>query len=228
MVQQIVDDVVAIFMSHKDDARSVTMSAYMKNQFPFLGINNPQRKALLAPISKVAKTLEPQDLAMLINQLFQLEPREFQYAAVDLLNDNVLRLAGDWRTIAAYLPMIKQKSWWDSVDALRKPIGLWAKKHKTLRLSEIMNYLLNSDCMWDRRVAITLQLQWKEQTDLIWLEKAIVSNQTDHQFFIQKGIGWALREYSKTDKHWVTSFLSNNAQWLSPLAVKESSKYLHE
>lgn len=225
-MQPITLEILDIFHRNKSPANAGPMSAYMKNLFPFLGINNPQRKLLLKPISKLTKTLDEPELHLLINELYFQDEREFQYAAIDLLNENINRLSNNWRSIAGYLPLIREKSWWDSVDSLRKPLGIWAKRNVETGLPLMMNYLLPSENMWDRRVAITLQLQWKEKTQTQWLEKAIEDNQNDHQFFIQKGIGWALREYSKTDKNWVIAFLNSHSHQLSALAVRESSKYL--
>ena len=227
-MQSILTNIVELFKANQNQEKAGPMCAYMKNRFPFLGISNPERKRLLKPTSRLSKHLSLDDLSQLISALYHQDEREFQYAAIDLFSDNIGRLTGDWHSIAEYLPFITIKSWWDSVDSLRKPIGLWVKKDIQAYLPQMMNYLLSSENMWNRRVAITLQLQWKQETDVEWLEKAILVNQRDHEFFIQKGIGWALREYSKTNKTWVIAFLKKNSEFLSPLAIRESSKYLHE
>jgi 3-methyladenine DNA glycosylase AlkD len=120
-------------------------------------------------------------------------------------------------------PLIDREAWWDSVDALRKPMSLWVKEQRQY-LDEVMHRLLAADSFWQRRVAITLQLLWKEQTDTAWLERAILQNRHDEEFFIQKAIGWALRDYSKTNPDWVRSFLQRHE--LSRLAVREASKYV--
>lgn len=227
-MQSVVTSIVDLFKANQNQEKAGPMSAYMKDRFPFLGISNPERKHLLKSVGQLSKRLSLEDLYQLISGLYHQDEREFQYAAIDLFSDNIVRLTGGWHSIAEYLPFITTKSWWDSVDSLRKPIGIWVKKDIQAYLPRMMNYLLNSENMWDRRVAITLQLQWKQDTDVEWLEKAILINQRDHEFFIQKGIGWALREYSKTDKSWVIAFLKKNSEFLSPLAIRESSKYLHE
>ncbi|AYC71429.1 hypothetical protein D5289_05000 [Lactiplantibacillus plantarum] len=84
-------------------------------------------------------------------------------------------------------------------------------------------YLRATD-KWVRRVGITLQLGWKERTDSQYLQTAILANQGDEDFFIQKAIGWALRDYSKVNPEWVRTFVANHA--LSALAQREGCKYL--
>lgn len=84
-------------------------------------------------------------------------------------------------------------------------------------------YLRATD-KWVRRVGIMLQLGWKERTDSQYLQTAILANQGDEDFFIQKAIGWALRDYSKVNPEWVRTFVANHA--LSALAQREGCKYL--
>jgi 3-methyladenine DNA glycosylase AlkD len=91
-------------------------------------------------------------------------------------------------------------------------------------MDEVMPTLLAAESMWQRRVALTLQLRWKEQTDSQWLEQAIVQNIHDQEFFIQKAIGWALRDYSRTNPEWVRNIIALHS--FSSLAVREGSKYL--
>ncbi|MGL4858662.1 MAG: DNA alkylation repair protein [Enterobacteriaceae bacterium] len=127
--------------------------------------------------------------------------------------------------MAAYLPLIVENAWWDSVDSLRKAFSLWVFKHRQ-HLETMMASLAEADNFWLRRTAITLQLLWKQQTDLVWLERSILLRIVDQEFFIQKGIAWALREYSKTDPLWVAQFLDQHQHQLSALARREAGKYL--
>lgn len=83
-----------------------------------------------------------------------------------------------------------------------------------------------SDNIWLRRVAIDHQLAGKDKTDTILLEKIIVNNFGSNEFFINKAIGWSLREYSKTDAEWVKNFIRKYEFNLSKLSIKEASKYL--
>lgn len=223
----LLSDVETRFKCHAQPEQAKQMRVYMKDQFPFLGIAQPKRKSLLKPTLIASKQLECEQLLTLITALYDLDEREFQYAAIDIFHENVKRFSADWYTIVPYLALVDRKAWWDSVDALRKPIASWTLQHKASHLSSMMKYLLGADSLWLRRLAITLQLQWKTQTDKAWLAQSIEMNRDDHQFFIQKAIGWALREFSKTEPDWVADFLQVHQTALSALAIKEASKYLH-
>lgn len=224
-MQPLAKEIMTIYTKNQDPVRAVGMAAYMKNHFSFLGISAKNRRTLIKEQMKASKELPVAELFQVFKELYQQEAREYQYAAIDLLERNIKRIPNEMSEILPYLAYLKEKAWWDSVDALRKPIGLWVKQYQKSHLPEVMNWLMTSANMWDRRVAITLQLQWKEETDLDFLSQAIIQNEMNPTFFIQKGIGWALREYAKTDATWVTNFVQAHQTKLTPLAVKEALKH---
>jgi 3-methyladenine DNA glycosylase AlkD len=78
--------------------------------------------------------------------------------------------------------------------------------------------------MWRRRVAITLQLGWKHDTDTALLADIVRPNLADTEFFIRKAIGWALRDYAKTNPAWVLDFIA--AENVQGLARREATKHL--
>ncbi len=154
--------------------------------------------------------------------LFEQAQREYQYLAIKILTANYQRFS--YEDIRALCPLIDTKSWWDSVDGLQKPFSLWAKNHQEY-LPEMMTTWNSESSIWKRRSAIILQLLWKEQLNKELLSKVILTNINDKEFFIQKAIGWALRDYSKTNPIWVKNFINKNH--LSNLAKKEGSKYIY-
>ncbi len=197
------------------------MAAYMKNRFVFFGIKKPEREVLTKEFIKSSRQIPVSDLLAMVYKLYDQAERECHYIAISLLERNYGRFT--YKDFQMMYPLIDREAWWDSVDALRKPMSLWVKEQRQY-LDEVMHRLLAADSFWQRRVAITLQLLWKEQTDTAWLERAILQNRHDEEFFIQKAIGWALRDYSKTNPDWVRSFLQRHE--LSRLAVREASKYV--
>ena len=110
----------------------------------------------------------------------------------------------------------------DIIDYLIKVYSTWCKVHPEQR-KEVFQLFEKKEDFWLRRIAITLQLGYKQQTDTALLIRAIDEDRQTKEFFIQKAIGWALRDYSKTDAAWVKSQLTTD---LSKLAVREASKYL--
>lgn len=202
------------------------MARYMKNRFSFIGLARPDLKSLSLSLIKDSKRWDNQTFFNEILYYFHLPQREYQYLAITLIETNYKRFTWDeWQTYLFPLFGSPKDSfaWWDSVDGLRKPLGLWLKLYPE-HLTELVEQFQNDDSFWKRRVAITVQLQYKEKTKTDLLTQSILYNLNDPEFFIQKGIGWALREYSKTNPQWVKRFLSKHA--FSKLASKEASKYL--
>ena len=120
--------------------------------------------------------------------------------------------------------LITEKSWWDSTDVIDRIVGDIA-----LRYTEVNTVLLawsTDDNIWLRRVAIDHQLLRKQHTDTALLEKIICNNLGQKEFFINKAIGWALRDYSKTNPEWVQGFINRHRHKMAKLSLREASKYL--
>jgi len=194
------------------------MSAYMRDQFAYLGVATPQRRALTAGFLKTQKTID----WGFIEQCWDLPEREYQYLAVDL----VVKLK---RTLAPLdVPRLKalmtSKSWWDTVDALDSVVGDIAGRYP--EMDAVMRSWGVDENLWVRRAAIDHQLLRKQATNTWLLEEIIVANLGQGEFFINKAIGWALRDYSKTNPDWVRDFISRHRPALAPLSIKEASKYI--
>ena len=208
------------FRAAADREKAIQMSAYMRDQFPYLGIPTPERRKLSRDYVKfIGKTAA--DWGFIFTCWEQTE-REFQYLACDVLDKVKPALT------PADIPNLRQiavtKSWWDTVDCLDFIVGGIA-----LRYPAINETLLNwskDENIWLRRIAIDHQLLRKDKTDPILLEQIIVNNLGQTEFFINKAIGWSLRAYSKTNPGWVRAFIEKYRDRLAPLSVREGSKYL--
>ena len=119
---------------------------------------------------------------------------------------------------------IKTKQWWDTIDFLDRVIGEIGLRDK--RVDDLMLEWSKDDDFWVRRIAIDHQLCRKEKTNTELLEKIIVNNFGSDEFFINKAIGWALRDYSKTNPLWVKEFISKYQDKMNNLSIKEASKYI--
>lgn len=209
------------FKLQGDPSNAAPMAKYMKNQFPFLGVKTPARLAQSKALLQASRQVSPGEVAAWIRDLYARPEREYQYVAIDLAKDNWRRFSVP--ALLAFRPLVTQKAWWDTVDAWRMVYGRAADAAPAVkcRLFEVFEA---SDNFWERRIALNLQLMSKAQTDTAMLSTAILRDQATPEFFIQKAIGWALRQYSKTDPEWVRAFLARHQ--LSKLAVREGSKYL--
>ncbi|MTI84950.1 MAG: DNA alkylation repair protein [Firmicutes bacterium] len=209
------------FYDNRNQEQAKKMSAYMKDNFFFLGIPKPQRAKLEKEFIKKAKKEKTIDWNYVF-MLWDLPEREFQYLALDYIL--ALKNSLEEPDIGKIRLLVTKKSWWDSVDSLAKDlIGVLCAKHPELVQSHILNWA-ESDNIWLVRTAVLYQLKYKESTNTELLSAIINKNSNNTEFFITKAIGWALREYSKTNKEWVKSFLESHT--LQPLSVREASKYL--
>lgn len=202
---------------NEDDA--IAMSSYMRNKFKFLGIKSPKRKEIFKEIFENFKNNKEIDKEFVV-KFFNKDYREFQYIAIDYLIKMKKYFLKD--DIFFIKDLIITKSWWDTVDLIASNLlGEICKKYPSL-IDEQIVFWINDDNMWIRRSSIIFQLRYKENTNLEILQKSIESNIDDNEFFIQKAIGWALREYSKTDYKWVLNFINNHN--LSKLSKREAEK----
>ncbi len=209
------------FLNNKDEQQAISMRAYMRDQFLFLGIPTPLRKKLCREYFKIAKKSKIVDWAF-IRACWDSPYRELQYVAMDYLVAMQKFLA------PLDVPGIRElaliKSWWDTIDGLDRIIGNIA-----LSYPDVNNTLLEwsiDENLWLRRIAIDHQLLRKNKTDTELLEKIIVNNLGSREFFVNKAIGWSLRDYSKTNPEWVKCFIERHKVQLAPLSIKEASKYI--
>ena len=199
---------------------AVAMKAYMKNKFEFLGVKTPARR-------KLAKAFFKQQTDSVIdwnfiNEAWNNPYRELQYVALDYLEIRKKLLA------PSDLPRLKKlaqtKSWWDTVDFLDRLVGSIIARFPETKAT-ILSWSCDED-IWLRRLAIDHQLLRKEETDTELLEKILVNNLGQTEFFINKAIGWALRDYSKTNPNWVKDFIERHRAEMAALSIREGSKYL--
>lgn len=210
------------FIIHGDPDLAEQMARYMRNQFPFVGAKTPERKLQTRPLIKASRRWSVPEVLQEVQAIYAKPEREYQYAAIDLARAHV-RAYGQ-EELLVLRPLFLDRPWWDSVDALRPLYGDYVNLHPN-ELPAVFNMFAGQDDFWLRRVAITLQLQSKANTNTDLLSQAIEADLHTDEFFIQKGIGWALRQYSKTNPDWVRAFYASHPG-VSSLAVREGSKYI--
>ena len=211
----------ARFEENQNPENAVKMAKYMKNLFPFYGIPTPQRKKLYRDFLKEEKKKGAVDWGFL-DQCYADEHREFQYLVFDYLASMQKFLTYD--DIPKIWKYIKEKQWWDSIDCLDRIVGEIGLSDS--RVDELMLQWSLDEDLWVRRLAIDHQLLRKEKTNRELLAQIIVNNLGSKEFFINKAIGWSLRDYSKTDPVWVKDFIDQYKDRMDKLSIREGSKYL--
>lgn len=206
------------FALHHNEANALSMSAYMRNQFKFYGIKADQRRKIYSQELKTTSCIDWN----VIYDAWNDEYRESQYFALDYLLKFRKFLTYD--DIKRLEVLARNKAFWDSIDVLDGIYGSIVLKDIESK-AVMLEYSTDSD-IWIRRVAIDHQLEYKQYTDTELLSKIIINNLDSKEFFINKAIGWSLREYSKTNVKWVVRFLNKYQAYLSPLSIREASRYI--
>ena len=208
-------------IQHKNEEQAQKMSKYMLNKFEYIGIKTPERREIFKNFFKEYKNEEKIDWEF-VNNCWENKYREFQYVAADYLKNMKDKLTID--DIPKLKQFILKKSWWDTIDNLDMTIGALALKDSNVN-KILLEWSLDEN-IWLRRIAIDHQLLRKDKTNTELLSKILKNNLGQTEFFINKAIGWALRDYSKTNPEWVRNFIEENRENMAKLSIKEASKYL--
>ena len=208
-------------IQHKNEEQAQKMSKYMLNKFEYIGIKTPERREIFKNFFKEYKNKEKIDWEF-VNKCWENKYREFQYVAADYLKNMKDKLTIN--DIPKFKRLILEKSWWDTIDNLDMTIGALALKDSNVN-KILLEWSLDEN-IWLRRIAIDHQLLRKEKTNTELLEKILKNNLGQNEFFINKAIGWALRDYSKISPEWVKNFIEKNKENMTKLSIKEASKYL--
>ncbi len=218
----LLNHIVECFESNRNDQNAEAMAKYMKNHFEFIGIKKPLRAELQKPFMDELMRCTWEEQLQFAKELWAMEYREYQYFSMELL----YKVKKNWNEshLAFFELMIVEKSWWDSVDTIStKLIGSYLSDKPKLAKEVMKSYSTDAN-MWKRRTSIIFQLSYKKKTDLPMLFSNILNNLHDKQFFIQKAIGWALRQYTRTDANTVRSFVEKHK--VDGLAKREALRLI--
>ena len=184
----------AEFEKERNPENSIPMAAYMKHKFSFLGIKSPERKGILRKVVNNHKTELKDQLDLIVKDLYALQEREYHYCAMEICA-RFKKRQYQLSDIALVEILITTHSHWDTVDFIAKHIyGQYLKEHPE-QVNLTVEKFTNSENMWLNRSAILFQLGYKETTDSDLLFALCDQHKSSKEFFIQKAIGWSLREY---------------------------------
>ena len=218
--KQYVEELIQLYSRHIDLEYAAWSKNYMRNQFEFLGIRTPIRRKITKEFFKEFGIPTKENLPDVIFLLWEHPQREYQKAALDLLEKVKKTLTPEdmpWLS-----SLIVSKSWWDTVDELSPHImGHMFKAYPEL-LSQYADKWIMDENFWLQRTAILYQLKYKNTTDEERVFRYILYRAESEEFFVQKAIGWALREYAKTNPSAVKEFVASNQ--LKPLSKREALK----
>ena len=211
----------SLFEANANPTDAAPMKKYMRDQFEYLGLKTPIRAALQKEFIKEHGLPPIKELDAISRDLWNLPQREFQYTATSLIDKMQKQLEADFIVTVEYL--ITHKSWWDTVDLLAgHTVGAMFKRFPKVKAKYLKKWR-KSDDFWLRRTTLLFQLGYKKETDFELLCDLIHENLGSNEFFINKAIGWSLRQYAWTDPTTVKKFVKATKE-LHPLSRREALK----
>jgi 3-methyladenine DNA glycosylase AlkD len=207
-----------------DPTKAGSMAAYMRTEMPFYGVSSQERKAISKLLIREFPARSRTEYVRAVRTLWHGESREEKYLAVAYA-----RLSPRYVTLSSipiYKTMITQGAWWDFVDEIAAHLVGSVLLRQRVRLTPTMESWTTSNDMWLRRTSIICQLRHKAGTDTALLDTACTRNLESSEFFVRKAIGWALREYAKTDPSWVIAYVERHRDEMSGLTHREAVKHL--
>jgi 3-methyladenine DNA glycosylase AlkD len=209
-----------IFSQHANVEKAIGAKAYMLHQFEFFGIVTATRRKLSKDYMKSNTLNSLTELDNIVQECFELPQREYQYFAVELISFH--KKIWQPSVIKTIEYCLVNKSWWDTVDHVASECLTDYFKLYPNKINSITNRWNQSENIWLQRSSIMFQKAFKANTNTELLSKYILNCASSKEFFVQKAIGWALREYSKTNGAWVKQFVATHQ--LAPLSKREALK----
>jgi 3-methyladenine DNA glycosylase AlkD len=220
---QLVDAVRSRLAELANPVKAPQMQNYMRSAMPFYGVQTPAWRPLAKQLAREHPFANATVLAATVRELwYGARFREERYVALELTAGRRWRLL---ELLPLYEELIIDGSWWDFVDLLAtQRVGSLLRLYSD-ELTPIVRKWASGANLWLRRTAIICQVGAKAATNTELLCYCIESNVDERDFFLRKGIGWALREYSKTEPHWVAAFVESHPG-LSALSRREAMRHL--
>ena len=222
--QSLVEFVQSELTALADPARAEPMAAYMKTEMPFYGVPKPERVTISREIKRRFPAANASQYRQNVLSLWKLPHREEKYLAIGYARQFPAFV--EFAQIDLYERLIIEGAWWDLVDEVASPIVSRVVLNHRQQMRPVLERWLDSPVMWLRRAAIICHNGHKQATDWAQLSDFCLRRAEESEFFIRKAIGWALREYARTNPDAVRTFLRNHGPRLSGLSYREAAKHL--
>lgn len=208
-----------------DPAKAPGMQAYMKSDMPYHGVPAPQQRQVFQAVFAAHPLASRGDWTDTTLELWRAAAyREERYAAIALTGHRLYRLHQTPDALPVYEEMVVDGAWWDYVDAVAiHRIGPLVAAYPAVLKPVMLRWSTHAD-RWRRRTAIICQVAASGAADLDLLYALIEPNLADPDFFIRKGIGWALRQYAWSDPDEVERYVAEQGTRMSGLSRREALK----
>jgi 3-methyladenine DNA glycosylase AlkD len=211
-------ELVNAFEKNANSENAPKMEKYMRNKFRFYGIKSPERKEIYKEFKRTNNLIPGNNKVEIVKWCWDAKEREYQMFAMEFLGRAAKKESKD--IIILYEYLIVNKSWWDTVDYIAvNLVGVYFSLYPS-EIESLTKKWMDSNNLWLQRTCLLFQLKYKSKLNTNLLDSFILRLLASKEFFIQKAIGWILREYSKTNPDYVIKYVSENE--LSALSVREA------
>lgn len=219
-----INHLTAEFKRNENTKVAVKQEAYMRGQFEYYGLKTEIRREIQKPFLVKEFLPEKDDLEKIVKILWEKPQREYHYFAQEFVFKYIKQFEKE--DILLYEYMVTHNSWWDTVDFIAtKLIGSYFKVYPDQRVTFVQRWL-SSNNIWLQRAALIFQLKYKKELDTDLLSTAVNALLGTNEFFINKAIGWVLREYTRTNPQWVIEFVERTD--LSKLSRNEALRLINQ
>lgn len=224
MENRIIKYITNTLNDNKNSKDAIQMQRYLKTTMPFYGVKSPILNTIVNDVNNLHLISNQEEYNSVIMDIWNLSHREEKYISI--------KLARKWKkyitleALTVYEKMIREGQWWDFIDPISQGlIGILLMNNR-FKMNKILDKWIKDENLWIRRSAILAHLKHKENTDYKKLFEYCLKCAHEKEFFIQKAIGWVLREFSKTEPEIVYAFIQDNDRVLSNLSKREGMKYI--
>jgi 3-methyladenine DNA glycosylase AlkD len=210
-----------------DPEKAAQQQRYMKSALPYRGYAAPELKALLRPLLASYDPIDRETWERTVRALWDgATHREERYAALAVARHRRARVWLAPESVPLLRHLVVTGAWWDLVDETAQHLVRPALVAHRAELTSVLWAWASDEDLWVRRTAVICQIGQRGDTDLDLLEHAIETNLDDQTFWLRKAIGWALRDYGRTDPGWVRAEVSRHGDRMSGLSRREALKHL--
>jgi 3-methyladenine DNA glycosylase AlkD len=210
-----------------DTERARAQQAYMKSEMPYRGIGSPELRGILRPLLKDYRPESRESWSATVVALWDgATYREEWYAALDVARHRRARPWLDPRSLGLWHHLVVTGAWWDVVDVVDAHLAAPTLRAHRDAVTPVVREWMVDDHLWLRRTSVLAQLGAKGETDVVLLRDAVEHQLEDPTFWLRKAIGWALRDYARTDPDWVRAEVARLGDRLSGLSRREAMKHL--
>jgi 3-methyladenine DNA glycosylase AlkD len=207
-----------------DPEKAGPMAAYLKTDMPFYGVQTAGRVPIRREIKARFPPADPEEYRKAVLALWNLPHREEKYLAIGYARSFPAHIAP--ASLPLYRKMIVEGAWWDLVDGVASDLVGTVLLDARSETTPTIEAWIDDPDLWLRRTAIICQLRHNERTDVGLLFRACEARMAETEFFIRKAIGWALRQYARTDPEAVRRFVIDHRDRMSGLSYREATKHL--